>query len=501
MTDQQWDIMCSISPYGGIQTPYLLAMLYSPPNLRLALNMHVKNMALVKEWLNQYEPAYLDAKVTYLKFLKHLNRLYDSDRIRKASDLHMWEWWQGIECTHQPIAEAINQDRWRLQTLETQPINTDDLAPAYAASKWLKPHIEHAITLLQEQINQVAEIENLAGQGYEMEKELKQAQRQLANLAANQWLCATVVLDIKPPDGEIFASRPQYPTQMVNTHLRSNLNDLVERGLIDIHRPRGNAGVAGSYIYLSTTGRSQVAEYLGFGRKLSKVYFRPVGSYVSRDLPHRIAQSEARVAITLAAQRMGWSIAPGDWLDTHDLEVLLPQVKVQIPKTVIDAAGKPQPSHDTKILKIPDDFVYIDTGRGWKLPLVVELDNATATVNASVGAVRADDDIKTKYLTWGAFCKDKQLQKYFPDAKYGVWHLTVTTGRPDRAQYLQATAMSTVKNKAARSRYWFACLADFSPNWRDFWRTSVFNEPIYLHGDSAKYQVMDVLGAEPLFIS
>lgn len=498
LTKRHWQMLCSIPAYGGMLPGYLLAMLHAPPQLAYSLNLWVKQMALVQLWMARYTPAYLDEKVKYLRFLKQLNQLSTRVVLKKSTHIKLWTWWEAVTQADPEAYALMMTHRRQLQDLEQTPVVSAVLLQERLQELQTQPKqdaetnfriqtIMHLFTVIKQQETILSQYQMLrAHTSLEAEDTLAltKIQAQLQSLAANQWLTMAITNDTVVP--AVFADRPQYPSDFVSSWVAEQLQQLVDTELVEVMRPNGTKGYSSACFYLSRKGRRQVAKHQHI--LIREVPWKPVGTYAYTDLEHRLAQSQFRVALTLAAERQGYTI---EWIDTGVLEKLLKGVTVALHKFVGAGGSDQQIMTTTKGLRIPDDFVWIDTQHGWTQPLVIELDNASEIITSS----NAENTIAMKYRTWSAFCQQGLLKQYFSHCEQGVWHLMVTTGSEQRLRHLQAAAMDVVgKHNPAKDRYWFCCLQTVKPSYTAYWEANIFTEPLWLRGDRQTYQVMEIAG-------
>jgi len=434
--------------------------------------------------------------VKYLRFLKQLNQLTAQAEIKKSTHLKLWTWWQALTQADPAAAALISKHCQELQTLAYTPVVSATLLQARLAefqpqaetdaeTAFRYQTIEHLQWVVTQQTIILAQRQTYLAQSMaEPGQSLAVAalENQLQALAANQWLTLAISNGTDPPG--VFADRPQYPSDFVSSWVARQLEQLVDARLVEVIRPTGTKGYSSACFYLSRTGRRQLAKYQAM--LVREVPWKPVGTYAYTELEHRLAQSQFRVAFTLAAERQGYTL---EWLDTTALEKRLKGITVELQRLVTDSATAQHVLQTKKSLRIPDDFVWLTTAQGQVWPLVIELDNASETISSAT----TENTLTMKYRTWSAFCQQGILKQYFKHCEQGAWHLTVTTGSAQRLRHLQAAALDVVgRQNPAKNRYWFCCLAKVKPTYTSYWAANLFTEPLWLRGDAQEEQVMDM---------
>lgn len=495
LSPRQWEILQALPRFNGMLRLYQLRLLFYPFHLDLMLNMMVDNLVLARWWERVHEAQALYTLVDYAKLLARFNHLYDKavqgQQLTQTQDINLWLWFEQVEITQPLDAAVLTSHRKQLRSYAHQSgLDPDQLRQHRAqlisdVNKGYQVGSKLLVTdhLLKLNDQQQALLSRQSASD-------RSRQKALNKLALNLWLTQAIEDGLTPP--AVVESRPRYASGIANREVRDEVNDLIDRGLVDSYLPAGGGTAC---IYLSRKGRRAVAKQQGLGNQVSKVRWQPVRTYVYDTLEHKTAQNDLRIAMLLAAAKAGFLIKEDKdtnatkWWGTPELEARLGGVTVNVPMLMRNKKGDLVAKDKTVMLRLMDDFVWVDTGLGWIQPMAIELDNGTRTIHSEV----SEDTISMKYRTWSAFCQSHSLKEYLPDCERGAWFLTITTQGEKRLRSLQQAMQKVVKDdNAARDRYWFTCLDWIHPSWRSPHVYSVFSQPIWLRGNAQEYVVMDL---------
>lgn len=309
---------------------------------------------------------------------------------------------------------------------------------------------------------------------------------QVATVPTATWLKES--LSNKQPLPEVFANRPQFPSDFVSSACKSRLKALSNFGVIEpVEQPtKLSEGRAQSCWFLTRRGRKLLAELRQI--RPTELDWKPAGAYGMLHLGHRLLLNDMRIAIELACRVRGYSVRR--WIDDNQLKRMLGNEKVRLVRLERDAqSGERREVAEDYALKIPDGYFWIDMGEAGERHCFVELDNQTLTLSDSHDTAK---DYAQKIRTMSAFYRSGRYKEVFAEANDYMWYLTVTTGNERRMQHLKQTAEKVIglHNKAV-DRYWFATMSNI-PTWEDYFAAAVFT-PIWQRAGQKRLWSLDDL--------
>ncbi|GIK43872.1 MAG: hypothetical protein BroJett011_77050 [Chloroflexota bacterium] len=294
----------------------------------------------------------------------------------------------------------------------------------------------------------------------------------IAEVEPTTGLLKAIETDLSLP--KAFITRPRLASQWVSRACTSRLRFLYDSGLLDAEeqRTRLSEGRAPLLWYLSKEGRDYVAKV----RKVSpkELDWRPAGAFSAAFLPHRIAINDFRIAVTLAAARLGFEIKM--WLDDHELRQIhsqpLERVTLTRPKDPRHPDGEVV---EQQISVVPDSYFWLFTGKNWHQFL--EADLGTVTGQHSDPGLK---DWGRKVRTYSEYYKSGKYQLRYPTAGSSMRVLTVTTSET-RLRNLKMITEKVIgsKNESGLNRYWFTTFDLIRPTFEDFFSESVLTGLIW----------------------
>jgi hypothetical protein len=162
-------------------------------------------------------------------------------------------------------------------------------------------------------------------------------------------------------------------------------------------------------------------------------------------LEHALAINEVRIAVTLACQKLGYTLLT--WKGESDLKGDYDRVKLG---SLL--------SKRTSVSVIPDSQFVVDTPRQsekTKAYFFLELDRGTMTTKRFRGKVEA----YIEYVNSGGY-----------ERRYGTRSLRILTVAPSRARL--ASLKQVTEDVGGKNRFWFAVQSDLSAN-------TIFDEAVW----------------------
>jgi hypothetical protein len=235
-----------------------------------------------------------------------------------------------------------------------------------------------------------------------------------------------------PSDGKMgISSRCQYRLQLL-FHQGYLWRDELPTRLSEGRRPL--------IYFLDTKGAQLLAELAEV--ELDELDWNPKHNDANHSfLEHLMATNNVRVAVTVAARRLGWSI--GKWIDDRGLKS--PQMK-----TVVTLTGPQGGKRRTAV--VPDGYFVLDNGTH-VYHHFLEVDLCTVTGEASAWGRR---DWARKVAAYLEYYRSGQYQAHYGTPSLRV--LTVTTGER-RLQNLKAIT----ERVGGKARFWFTTFEDVDP--------------------------------------
>ena len=286
------------------------------------------------------------------------------------------------------------------------------------------------------------------------------------------WLFKAIEADFNLP--EAFVARPKLASQWVSRACTSRLRFLYDAGYLEPEeqRTRLTEGRAPLLWFLSRQGRDYVASV----RKIlpKELDWRPAGSFSASFLPHRIAINDFRIAVNLAAARLGFEIKM--WLDDHKLRQMQSQPSEKVILTHLKDPNDPDGEVVTqKISIVPDSYWWLDSGKNYHQFL--EVDMRTVTGQYSDLGLK---DWSRKVRAYSEYYKSGQYQRRYSTAGSSMRVLTVTTGET-RLYNLKLITEKVIgpENDNGLSRYWFTTFDQISPTYEDFFNEMVLTGKIW----------------------
>ncbi|MEW5960026.1 MAG: replication-relaxation family protein [Chloroflexota bacterium] len=294
----------------------------------------------------------------------------------------------------------------------------------------------------------------------------------IARVEPKAWLRQAIDRDLNWP--EAFLTRLRPASRWVSRACTSRLRFLYDAGYLEPEEQptRLSEGRAPLLWFLSKQGRDFVAQIRKVAPK--KLDWWPAGSFSASFLPHRIAISDFRIAVNLAATRQDFEIKM--WLDDHELRQIHSQPAEKVSLTRPKDPDDPESEVvEQKVSIVPDGYFWLGTGKNFHQ--FVEVDLRTVTGQYSDPGLK---DWARKVRAYSEYYKSGKYQLRYPAAGSSMRVLTVTTGE----RRLQNLKMITEKvigpdNDSGLNRYWFCTFDKISPTYEDFFSETVLTGKIW----------------------
>ncbi|MCB0169708.1 MAG: replication-relaxation family protein [Anaerolineae bacterium] len=294
-------------------------------------------------------------------------------------------------------------------------------------------------------------------------KELERLADQLAQMSLRDWLMKTI--ETNGPFPIAFINRPTIPSEYISSACLKRLRLLYDLKWLDKDEMiiSSDQGRGQTLWYLSRQTRSYLASLRGVSVKA--LPWKQVGAYGHLHMNHRLAINDFRLAITLSAERLGYTMT--QWLDENELHRTHSKQSLNLLSDPNDP--------DSKTIKrrlVPDSFFALDTGNQWFH--FVEIDRATETLTYS----DPGQDLNfwaLKVRKYGEYFKNWYEQSY-PEAQ-GKGRILVVTTSEVRLNNM-AQVCRQVAGQAAR-RYWFTLFSRVKPRYDDYFSNAVLAESIW----------------------
>jgi len=289
----------------------------------------------------------------------------------------------------------------------------------------------------------------------------------VSNQPANRWLLKALDQGLQVPP--FVTARPVVPSDMVSSACVKRLRLLYDTGWLeqDETPTKLRHGRGQTLWYITKKARAYLAKLRGVSVK--EVLWKTPGGKSHLHTAHRLAINDFRIAVTIAAERLGFVIKK--WLDEDDL-------RSPHSKQTLHLLSDPD-DPDSKTVQrrlVPDSFFWVQTDKQWFHFL--EIDRATETLQYSDPS-RDMQFFSLKVRKYGAYFKHWYAQTY-PDAEGRGRILVVTTSHTRLVN--MAEVCKKVAGQAA-GRYWLTTFGAIKPQPAEPFSETVFTGKIWHRAD------------------